>query len=431
MTSPAHNDFLPPFPRLGECYRLLSNALGTKGGDRDVDRLAREGDYDWRKIPVLQQRLISRPLRDKSSDEFADYVMATVEVMHEEYIGMVRNISVDALTRADTLPVLIEKCYAPRAASFLLNLSQGISGPNLNLLLDTDRNPIDVVFTWLEQELGVASGQLGIRLYPESVGENKNYREYLKRWREGEPLPSLVSIARLQRELQESFPERKSLAGVFIEWLITARALAFFEARAESHAELRRLIFREVLADAPPVDIGLVLSHINIASGNRLQSVCMSGLLLFEDLKLKSSKSQGDMERTRLALEQFRKLQEDQDQYGVGVYFTEWLSGRWHILAGDFQRALPCYEEAVKLSLYRSGKNLGQILKEAVFLAAKQKKLPMYKRLKHLALTLDISIYSIIDGAGDNQREIQLLASNFDLMFPERGRFPESRMSEQ
>ena len=35
-----------PFPTIGEIYRVLAGALGTKNNNRDLDRMAREGDYD-------------------------------------------------------------------------------------------------------------------------------------------------------------------------------------------------------------------------------------------------------------------------------------------------------------------------------------------------------------------------------------------------
>ena len=36
----------PPYPRLGELYSALAQALDTKSNNRDVERLAREGDSD-------------------------------------------------------------------------------------------------------------------------------------------------------------------------------------------------------------------------------------------------------------------------------------------------------------------------------------------------------------------------------------------------
>lgn len=423
------NDHLPPYPRLGECYRLLANALDTKNSNREVDRLAREGDFDWQLIPDLRQRLIRAPLQDKSSEAFANYVMATVEIMHDEYIQMIKKIAVDALTRSETLPVLIRYQYAPRAASFLLNLSDAIPSPSLVQLLDSDRHPIDVVFRWLEKELTVDEGQLSYALYPDSTGKNKNGREDLKRWRQGTQLISLSSISLISQDLREQFKPHAHLIGACTEWLITARALVFFEEQAAPYFDLRRTILSEVLCGALPVDLGWILSNLNIEAGNRLQTIKEAGLYLFEDLKRTTTKQPGDMARTRAALEHFRQLLANGDTEGICAYYLEWLMGRWYVLAGQPDAALPHYERAVDLSLYRSGENQREILKEALLLAANLRKLPLYKRLKHRALTCDLAILPPRQDAVADREELRLIGDNFDLRFPEHGRFVESRVT--
>lgn len=423
------NELLPPYPRLGECYRLLANALDTKNSNREVDRLAREGDFDWQVIPDLQQRLIKAPLRDKSSEAFANYVMATVEVMHDEYIHMIKKVAVDAMTRSETLPVLIRHQYAPRAASFLLKLSDAIPSPSLVQMLDSDRHPIDVVFDWLEEKLTVNKGQLGYVLYPDSTGQNKNGREDLKRWRQGIQLPSLARISLISQELREQLQSHAHLIGACTEWLITARALAFFEEQATPYLDLRRTILREVLCGAPPVDLGWILSNLNIEAGNRLQAIKEAGLYLSEDLRRKAAKQPGDMTRTRAALEHFRQLLADGDTQGICTYYLEWLMGRWYVLAGQPVAALQHYERAVDLSLYRSGETQRNILKEALILAANLRKLPLYKRLKHRALVFDLAILPPHEDVVADREELRLIGDNFDLWFPEWARFVEAGLS--
>lgn len=82
MTSENH----PPYPRLGELYRALAGALDTKAKDRNVDRLAREGEYDWSLLPTLQQNLITNPLRDATDNEFAEIVGQFAGHLHCDYL---------------------------------------------------------------------------------------------------------------------------------------------------------------------------------------------------------------------------------------------------------------------------------------------------------------------------------------------------------
>jgi len=84
MTSKDH----PPYPRLGELYRALAGALDTKvrAEDCNVDRLAREGEYDWSLLPTLQQNLITNPLRDATDNEFAEIVGQFAGHLHCDYL---------------------------------------------------------------------------------------------------------------------------------------------------------------------------------------------------------------------------------------------------------------------------------------------------------------------------------------------------------
>lgn len=53
---------VPPYPRLGELYRALAVALGTKGNSNDVDELARKGEFNWALLPSLGDALVVAPL---------------------------------------------------------------------------------------------------------------------------------------------------------------------------------------------------------------------------------------------------------------------------------------------------------------------------------------------------------------------------------
>lgn len=413
----------PPYPRLGECYRLLAKALDTKASNRHVDQLARQGDFDWQLLANLRAELIEVPLSSRSTAQFAQFVASAVETLQENYVRLIKTIALDALTREQALPVLAEHFLAPYLGSFLLQMQKVIPSPPLAQLLNEQHHPVEVTLAWLEHELEIAPNHLGQQLYPDASGENKNGREAIRRWRQGEQLPDLQSIALLHQKLQAQFTARAFLLRAFIEWLIVARALAVLEEAASGFVRLRHCVLHQVLSDIPLIDIGVMLSMLNIQAADHKRNLVESGLLLFEQLKRTTEKSLGDQARTRYALDQFRLLLSHHDPEGISIYFLEWLEGRWHALAGQLETALLHFETAADLALYRSGQTQKDILREALLLAAYLSKRPLYKRLKHRALVMGLSYLPGWEESVASDHELYLIRDNFTVKFPERGRF--------
>ncbi|WP_374438334.1 hypothetical protein [Pseudomonas panipatensis] len=413
----------PPYPRLGECYRLLAKALDTKASNRHVDQLARQGDFDWQLLANLRDELLETPLSSRSNAQFARFVGAAVETLQENYVRLIKTVALDALTREQALPVLAEHFLAPYLASFLLQMHKAIPSPPLAQLLDEPQHPVEVTLAWLERELGLAPHQLGQRLYPDASGENKNGREALRRWRQGHQLPDLQSIALLHAKLQEQLKPQPLLLRAFTEWLIVARALVVVESAASGYLRLRHRVLHQVLSDIPIIDIGLILSTLNIQAAKPKRELVESGLLLMEQLKRTTAKSPGDQARTRDALDQFRRLLSQHDPDGISTYYLEWLEGRWHVLAGQLATALLHFEKAADLALYRSGQTQKDILREALLLAAYLGSRPVYKRLKHRALAMDLSYLPGWEESVATAHELTLIRDNFTVKFPERGRF--------
>lgn len=418
-----HYTLRPPYPRLGECYRLLAKALDTKASNRHVDKLAREGDFDWQLLTQLRDELLEAPLSSRSNAQFARFVASAVEALQENYMQLIKTIALDALTREQALPVLAEHFLAPYLCSFLLQMHKAIPSPSLPQLLDEQHHPVEVTLAWLERELEIAPNHLGQYLYPDASGENKNGREAIRRWRQGEQLPDLQSIALLHQKLQAQFMARPLLLRAFTEWLIVARALVVFESAALSYVRLRHCILQQVLSDLPIIDIGVMLSTLNIQAAEHKRELVESGLLLFEQLKRTTEKSLGDQARTRFALDQFRLLLGHHDPDGISTYYLEWLEGRWHVLAGQLETALLHFEKAADLALYRSGQTQKDILREALLLAAYLGNRPLYKRLKHRALVMGLSYLPGWEESVASDHELNLIRDNFTVKFPERGRF--------
>jgi hypothetical protein len=118
MTRSAPRD-LPPYPRLGEIYRPLALAIDSKAGHRLVDRLAREGEFDWSLVPTLCDELVVAPLRKYTDSEFADLLGQFLTHLHSSYVGLVSTVPLDSLSRAEALPLMVESYFAWHGAGLI------------------------------------------------------------------------------------------------------------------------------------------------------------------------------------------------------------------------------------------------------------------------------------------------------------------------
>lgn len=136
-------DILPPYPRLGEIYRAAAVAVDTKAGNRDVDRLAREGEFDWTLLPTLGDELLVGPLAKSVDPEFADLVAQTVAYVHASYVALVSTVPLDSLDRKEALPLLVEHYFAPHALGLVFGTKKGFGGPDLMKLFDPELAPVE------------------------------------------------------------------------------------------------------------------------------------------------------------------------------------------------------------------------------------------------------------------------------------------------
>lgn len=113
-------------------------------------------------------------------------------------------------------------------------------------------------------------------------------------------------------------------------------------------------------------------------------------------------------------------------------YHTEWLNGRLLILSGDLNGALDMYLQAVESSLYKSGSNIKDILKDAMSIAAIQTKphKPTLKKLKSRALTFYPKMIEYEHREMPvriSDEEIDYWRFQFTLRFPQSGWFQEGK----
>lgn len=410
----------PPYPRLGELYRALAVALGTKGNNSDVDELARKSEFNWALLPSLREELVITPLAKYVDPEFADMVGQSLAYVHEGYLQLVLTVPLDSLSREESLPLLVEHYFALHALGLIFGIKKGFGGPDLMRLFDPELHPVAVVMDWLDQGEPISLAKLA---YPQTTGPDRDQAEKCRKWSKGTDLPDRQSIVRFATTLKATGRVEEEKLQNLRCWLMVARTLAHLE--RESPVPFRGAMRRHLLLGMPDFDIGRLLSAVVTESGKRFSTLTMPALMLYERLKRTTKKDLGEQAKIKAELDEFERMTSEIEPEGRTRFHIEWMRGRWHVLSGAFDLALPHYELAAELAHYRAGDQQKQIVEEVLVLAGHLRKKALIKRLKHRAVAFGL----FADPRGDDvveDWEIDHFSQQFHQVFPVQGRFPEA-----
>lgn len=409
---------LPPYPRFGECIAVLASALDIKKTGSDVGRLAREGDFDWEKLDAVIQELLVDGCAWVVGGDAQRIIAPWLASTKEAYARVVLGVPLDAVGRSDALPVLIEKFFAPAAAALLQQVHTAMPGPELKVLLAEGIEPVKATLEWLD---GIVGAPVEKRLYPESTGSDRVEQEKLRKWRSGVDIPSSQSIKLLCTKLYERCAPVESCA----MWLLISSALARLE---RSWGESLRRLIRPHLEGGSPDNLSIqsCLSEMVQRAGRTWPELADPGRKLWYDLRCTSQKLAGDQDRTWHEIGALEKTAATSDPEGRSAYHYEWMKGRWHALSGQYQEALPHYEQAFEMACYRAGHQIQDLISEASCVAAFLGKRPSLKRLKHVGIALGLFRKPESKVALEDW-EFDQLAQQLPIIFPAPGRFAESQ----
>lgn len=413
MTKP-----LPPYPRFGECIAALAGALDINKAGSNVGRLAREGDFDWEKLDgVIKEVLVDgsgRVIGDAAQSILLPWLVS----VREAYTRLVLDVPLDSVGRSDALPILVEKFFVPAAANLLQQIHNAMPGPNLQLLLAKELDPVQVTLEWLDSLVG---GPVEKLLYPGSTGSARTEQEKVRKWRNGIDLPSSQSIQLFCRRLDECWKKTSSCA----TWLLISSALARLE--RQTTGSLRPLMLSHPDHSSPVGNsIHAILSELVKSAGRMWPELAEPGRKLWDDLRRTSPKQVGDQDRTWREIKTLQSKAEASDPEERSAYHYEWMKGRWHAMSGQYQESLPHYEEAFELACYRAGHQIKDLVSEASCIAAFLGKKPFLKRLKHVGIALGL-FRKPENGTVLEDWEFDQFAQQLSIRFPAQGRFVESQ----
>ena len=412
------NRSLPPYPRFGECIAALACALDINKAGSDVGRLAREGDFDWEKLDAVVKELLVDGSGRVIGDAAQSVLLPWLVSVREAYTRVVLDVPLDSVGRSDTLPILVEKFFVPAAANLLQQLHNAIPGPNLQQLLAKELDPVRVALEWLDSLVG---GPVEKLLYPGSTGSARTEQEKVRKWRNGIDLPSSQSIRLFCRKLDECWKKTPSCA----TWLLISSALSRLE--RQWAGSLRPLMLSHPDHSSPAGNsIHAILSELVRSAGRIWPELAEPGRKLWYDLQRTSPKQVGDQDRTWREIQSLESTAAAIDPEGRSAYHYEWMKGRWHAMSGQYQEALPHYEQAFELACYRAGHQIKDLVSEASCIAAFLGKKPFLKRLKHVGIALGLfrkpENRTLLEDWEFDQFTHQL-----PTLFPAQGRFVESQ----
>ena len=408
---------------MGEIFRTLALAFDTKASNRQADRYARDGDFDWALPDLLLDELFVQPLEQLLDTEFAHMVQEAFTTLRQDYMKLVTSVALDSLTRKEALPLLVTHFFVPHAAALLQRIKQRWGGPDLQDLLGASHNAIASVMHWLTPG---QPGQLALLAYPASTGSDRTGREMVQRWLKGSQLPDATSMLLWRQALAKHAPSAIDLVPHLRRWLLIARALEWAERNAPqagTKAELASVLRQ----DGATTDIAHLLSARASQIPAHWIDLRRTGLELGALLGRSTGKKPGDQPACEQLLQVFEQMLGQNDPHGCGQYALHWFRGRWHALSGESALALPHYRRAILLASYRAGPNQIEILKEALALAAREDDTKFIGQLKQQAIALGI-LTPPIGPAGqlvEAWERVQLHAA-LPGLFPPSGLFSQS-----
>jgi hypothetical protein len=409
----------PPYPRLGECVREMCLALDSKAGNRDVDRLARDGDFDWAKLDNLFNDLLVEGPR-RLLGPLADEVFGPwLQLVRTDYCLLVLDVPLDAVDRAQALPALVEDFFTPHALRLLVQLHEQCPGPGLGRLLDNNGTPVRTVLEWLDEGVGSPVDKL---LYPGTTGADKSWRDKMGKWRTGVDLPSGQSLKLLLDDLR-SAPGTRSHADAAGVWLLTARALSHFDQLGELPVRpLLRACFASGRLDGDPRQR---LQHLGAAAGSAWPEMGALGRRLWHELQRTKQKQAGEQADTWRRIQALEALAKEHDPDGRTAYHLAWMKGRWHALSGQYEDAQPHYKLAFELACYRAGQQIRDVIEDAICIAAFLGDKVFVKQLKQVGIVLGLLKRPDGDTVVETW-ELEQFTQQLLVRFPPHGRFVES-----
>ena len=213
-----HQNELAPFPTLVEIIRTVANAFDTKQSNKSLDEKVNDANVDYRQVKKFLDDSIGAPLQ-KIDEDLSQITTENIQDVIEQYVNMVQSVSLDFVSRDDSLPLLLELWFPHFAVKFLDDIHHKKGGPKPTELVSSTDLAVDVVIDW------IAEHEAEWKPFVNSC--DKNEIDLIDSWKRGRQLPSLQRISLIGHGSNTIYP--KTLDWNRVKTLLTvARAIDHF-----------------------------------------------------------------------------------------------------------------------------------------------------------------------------------------------------------
>lgn len=421
------------YPNVGYVLNRLADIADTKSlASKGETRFRKEEDFSSRK--TVDPRLIGdsirhlfyEPLTKVVTNDFAQFFSDCIWMGLNNYIEIIKRVPMEGVSQDKVVYMVNKHLFVETLASVIWRVGTS-QMPTQNVpSCYCDKHPIKVLISFYESQQYQPEHSLG-KFFD-------NTERTLRKWRNGEEIPNIGNLSRLAQWASLSNPKAVNEDK---ETLFLARFIDSFHRKTNySFVESLKdaVVWRLQNNREPTVDLGHILHsfYIKEISSSKLGKLSAEGSELHRLVRRTSQKPPGSLIEYSARLASLQDSIEAHDLGDELRYHHEWLKGRILLLSGDIDGALEQYVKAVESSLYKSGNNIRDLLKEALAVAAIQLKphKPTMKKLKSRALTFYPKIIE------SHLRELPVTISDEDIdswrlwfvmRFPQSGWFDEGK----
>lgn len=422
---------LPIFPTPLEQLRVITQyfdlpipnkkALDDKVHDKNI-RLELMWSYISETWYEPLKTLLSEELVETMNHHFCRYI--------SNYLKIVGNRDVSGISRNELMDILIKYFFPKEVYSFLMNkIPEQYQFPDVTQLFNYKNKSVATVLNWLEND---STWQEYL-----SQLDTKEDKDKIERWRRGEYLPSFQAIKLLSKEKTHDWVKIKF-------WLLIARALD--EVRKAEYDNVFHCLNLHIHVNQSDINIA---HRLNIALDKAITDIQQKNNnlphlktntfsnLYFNLLSLEKSKNNKMKDKALKELNFVRSVAKSENRLEYEVYMWDKLEARWHLFAGNLEKAVELYRKSFEQGLFCAGSNLKSIIHEAAVTTAYFEKSTgnsQRKLLAHLKNAMVMFSYEMPSFEQPSEKlnhketvadwEVNMWANEFHRFFPRNTYFP-------
>jgi len=378
------------YPNIGYVLNRLADIADTKSmATKGKSRFRKEEDLASRKSidPTLigesVRHLFYEPISEVVTDSFAQFFSDSIWMGLNNYVEIIKRVPMEGVAQEKVAYMLNKHLVVETLASIIWKVGVNQMPTNTVPSFYCDNYPIKALIAFYESQQTLPEND--IKRFFEGTDRT------VRKWRSGEELPNIGNLTLLAQwtslSNSDAIDEDK-------ETLFLTRFIDSFH-RKTHHQFVNDLkdavVWRLQHNQEPTLDFGQVFHqfYINEITSANLYKLSAEGNELHKLLRRSLTKPLGSLVDYSARLASLQKSIEEHNLNDELQYHQDWLKGRLLLLSGEIEKALEHYVSAVESSLYKSGENIRNLLKEALAVAAIQSKphKPTLKKLKSRALT--------------------------------------------